>query len=421
MSAAEEHEAPLRARSFDELDSPFLSQEPLAAPSEYEWGALGALEAESPFLGAFEPVTVGLVEQEEESQLTEKPCTGIIGNDDRIPVAQAWDIPYRWICQISSRRRKDGKLLKFGPVGTGVLISPRFVLTAAHLLRDSEKDDHGRWLDSESENVVVTPARNEGASGSNRAPFGQFEARGWRFCPRYNPRSADAWKFDYAVIELKEPAGAKKAPILSNDFLYFWGSREGGDNTNLEVLDAAQVAGRTAYTAGYPADLGGGTRPYSTSSMLSGVDIRGRAEIMNYDADGCPGQSGSPVWIERDGKRYLVGIFTKVGTGHDVTTGLVSLNNAVRITREVFDQISHWFEAVLETPWLKEAEGPGEGEGDGSEIMELEEERAEPLPDQYDTPVTEEHDTPRTPARQVAVGQRVELDLAKAGYGANLD
>src|SRR5438876_11418346 len=152
MADAEEDKAAGRAPPLGGLDSPFVDHEPLAARSARESGAsLGALEAESPFLGAFELVASGAVEpeveQEEENQLTDKPCTGIIGNDDRIPVAQAWDIPYRWICQISSRRRKDGKLLKFGPVGTGVLISPRFVLTAAHLLRDSEKDDHGRWLD----------------------------------------------------------------------------------------------------------------------------------------------------------------------------------------------------------------------------------------------------------------------------------
>src|SRR5215467_10207211 len=92
-------------------------------------------------------------ELEEENQLSEEPCLGIIGNDDRRPVAQAWDIPYRWICQISTTRRKGGVQQKFGPAGTGILISPRFVLTAAHILRNSKKDNRGLWIDSESEYV----------------------------------------------------------------------------------------------------------------------------------------------------------------------------------------------------------------------------------------------------------------------------
>jgi V8-like Glu-specific endopeptidase len=339
--------------SFTGLESPFLSQEAFAGQGEVDWGSrLAALEAESPFLGHFELERLGALELEEDDSLTEKPCTGIIGPDNRIRVRQALDIPYRWVCQISARRRKGGALRKFGPVGTGILISPRFVLTAAHLLHGSEKDARGQWVDIEAEYVVVTPARNQNSPSGNDQPFGQFEARGWRLPAKYRPRSADAWKYDYAVIELKEPAGAKRAQVLGDKMLCFWGSRECGGNTQLEVLGTRELAGKTAYTAGYPADLGKGTRLYSTSGMLSSLDILGRHGIMNYDADGCPGQSGSPIWIERDGKQYLVGIFTKVGTGYDAVTGTVLLNSAVRITQEVFEQISRWFESVLETPWL---------------------------------------------------------------------
>lgn len=290
--------------------------------------------------------------------------------------------------------------MQFGPLGTGVLISPHFVLTAAHLLHSSKKDNRGQWVDSIAERVVVTPARDD-AAGSNSEPVGHYEAKAWHLCPKYNARAADSWKFDYAIIQLERPAGAARATVLGNKRLYFWGSREGGGNTNLEVLPANQIAGRTGFTAGYPGDLGGGTKPYATSGMLSGVDIRNRREVMGFEADGCPGQSGSPIWIERNGKRELVGIFTMVGTGTDAATGSVSLNQAVRITQEVFDQISKWLEAVTETPWLDALESDSyEGVDEGS----------------WST----QEDAPKPPVRNVAVGERVEFDLTKK-YGADLE
>jgi V8-like Glu-specific endopeptidase len=338
-------------------------------------------------------------EPTEEDDEINRPCTGIIGNDDRRPVNQAWDIPHRWICQISAQRRKGGRLMQFGPLGTGVLISPHFVLTAAHLLHGSKQDNRGQWVDSIAERVVVTPARDDNA-GSNSEPFGKYDAKVWHLCPKYNARATDSWKYDYAIIQLEKPVGATRARVLNNKRLYFWGSREGGGNTNLEVLPANQIAGRTGFTAGYPGDLGGGTKPYATSGMLSGVDIRNRREVMGYDADGCPGQSGSPIWIERNGKRELVGIFTMVGTGYDATTGSVSLNQAVRITQEVFDQISKWLEAVKETPWLDAQES------DWYEVAD-------------EGPWSTQEDDPKPTVRNVAVGERVEIDLTKT-YGADL-
>jgi V8-like Glu-specific endopeptidase len=398
MAAADAHEGPPPGG----LESPFLDHEFAPGPDREPWSSrLDGLEAETPFLGEFAPPAV----EEDEEEETPRPCRGIIGGiDDRRPVRQAWDVPHRWICQISARRTKGGQRLKFGPVGTGVLISPRFVLTAAHLLRHSEQDERGQWVDTVAEQVFVTPARNDGAPSGRREPFGRYEARRWHLAPRYDSRARDAGRFDFALIELREFAGARRTALLNHQPLCFWGSRQCGGNTVLEVVPPAAIAGRRAFTAGYPDDLGGGTRPHATAGTLSGVDLPGRREIMNYDADGCPGQSGSPIWIERDGRRCLVGIFTKVGTVTDVTTGLVTGNEAVRITQDVFDQISRWLEAVMETPWLETpeeaepevadewAEAPDDAEapavafeafstvederGDDSEVVQLEEEAA---------------------------------------------
>jgi hypothetical protein len=142
------------------------------------------------------------------------------------------------------------------------------------------------------------------------------------------------------------------------------------------------------------------------------MDVHGRREVMDYDADACNGQSGSPIWIEKDGKRYLVGILTKMGTGKDVTTNKVVGNSAVRITQEVFDQISLWLEAAMENPWLHEA-----GE---SERLELREEQAEAAPDQHDLEVPPQAaEEALGSGDELAQAETVDVPGAESSYTGN--
>lgn len=197
--------------------------------------------------------------------------------------------------------------------------------------------------------------------------------------PKYDPRAADSWKYDYAIIRLKEAVGAKEFPLLHKKRLCYWGSYDCGDNTFLEVLDKARLEGKTACTAGYSHDRGAGKTMWFAAGKLTGVDLTGRTEVMNIAADACHGQSGSPVWIKTDGKRYLVGILKKIATG--------TSNSALRINQEVFDQISKWFEAARETPELEAAQSLEEVEVE--EELEAEELR-EGLEDGYEGAEDEE-------------------------------
>ncbi|MCX9089410.1 MAG: hypothetical protein OIN90_17815, partial [Candidatus Methanoperedens sp.] len=97
------------------LQSPFLDQEIFAGQGEEEWEPrLSALEASSPFTGAFE---LPGAEWEENSPFREAEGLfeaegGITGDDDRTEVRDTQIAPYRWICSVTYE--KDGQTLDGG-------------------------------------------------------------------------------------------------------------------------------------------------------------------------------------------------------------------------------------------------------------------------------------------------------------------
>jgi hypothetical protein len=110
MAAAEEKNAPLRAQPFEGLESPFLNQEPFAGQGEEEWGAhLGALEAESPFLSAFEPVRMGVVELGAQESFDE------INADEwsEVNEGQEQQVPYDLDSSLEGERGDDSEVIQF--------------------------------------------------------------------------------------------------------------------------------------------------------------------------------------------------------------------------------------------------------------------------------------------------------------------
>lgn len=266
--------------------------------------------------------------------------TGKFGKGSSVQVTDTRAVPFRWICSINVAyqvTRASGGTSNTGraPQGTGVLISPCHVLTAAHLF--CSRDDRGSLVEHrKATDVSVTMARDE-----TRKPFGEVEAKSWMVHPKWNP-NASSPQYDYALITLAKPAGVSG----------FWGDSKGGAGTVLGAMPAAgadSLIDRQVMTAGYPGSknrqmwcfkgtLSSGF-PQADAALKKQSTPEWFKGIGNFaiTADAEPGQSGSPVWVLNDGKRYLSGILIDAGS---------QSNRAVAVNERVIRQLQSWMAAA---------------------------------------------------------------------------
>ena len=364
-------------------ESPFLKAELFVSENQAGWEPrLDALESETPFNYAFATKTaedqVPPSHEFLEDGLLFERKHGIIGlNDERDRVKNTVELPCRWICQISVwKRDANGKLTHVRPGGTGLLISPRHVLTAAHILRDSKEDDRGQWVDVEAQWVVVTPAR----SGPKNKPLGRYTTTAWRTSSHWNPRKRNL-QWDYAIITLNEAIGAKVFAALEGKVLGYWGSPDHGANTQIDKLPSElqrRIFGTKVFTAGYPGAKGGGKELWIASGKLTaGSDeldsiLSEKAEqwikkspFIYVTTDATKGQSGSPVWIAGKGKMFLVGLLIKGGE---------YANTAININDQVLHQIQDWTGSDRGPPSRADAKW----ESEESEVVEKAEVKSSP-------------------------------------------
>jgi len=241
---------------------------------------------------------------------------GILGRRQKVPDSTA--IPYRWVCQlIITRRDSNGKTTM--AVGSGVLVSPKHVLTAAHWIKWAERDNRNLWVSYETTSIRVVPGRYD-----EDTPFGSaFAKLNMKVAPRWDPKAPNLQE-DYALIELDTALGDATPSALRGKKLCYWGSRDcpGAVVRAVSNSDLDQLQGSGGITAGYANDRFD-MRQYMSRGGITHVN----GAIMHMAAH--PWEGGSPVWINVRGENQLVGL-------------MLASNVVLRITQPLCDQLRAW-------------------------------------------------------------------------------
>ncbi|MEM9091074.1 MAG: trypsin-like peptidase domain-containing protein [Cyanobacteria bacterium P01_F01_bin.53] len=228
-------------------------------------------------------------------------------------ISNTKDAPWRWVCSIYvsfpkkvypagiSRGNRSAKDARFG---TGVLISPRHVLTVAHNILGL--DSRNRRI--EPSRIEISPGRNDAKFRPNQ--FGTYRHRRYFIPQKFSQRatSHQGAPFDIALIELRSKPGNKKK-------LGWWGRESDSALRRVTGTFRAHLKTRQVCIAGYPYSKDSEEfTEYSTPAGLPYHDFGYvhslYPNMLTYCAWGESGMSGGPVWIENksSGQRYLVGI-----------------------------------------------------------------------------------------------------------------
>ncbi|UVC19337.1 trypsin-like serine peptidase [Mesorhizobium onobrychidis] len=240
----------------------------------------------------------------------------VIGADNRTRVTDTAMTPWRCICHLEVEYES-------GPVGmgTGFLIGPHTVITAAHVLVDRRL--FGWQRPRKAKRVRILPGRN-----GTLAPYGYVVTDSFEIPPEWtaeDAKEAAAPAFDFAAIRIPKTSENEVEHEALGARLGYFGLRAYTADEESEV-DLLFVN-----NAGYPKEA---NKPLGTLWYNAGRISKWDKDFVEYMVDTEGGHSGSPIYYfdEKKQQRYVVAIHT---TGDFVNRGL-------RITPAVFDRIRKW-------------------------------------------------------------------------------
>ena len=234
------------------------------------------------------------------SDLTGGP-ESIIDIDGRVRITPTTVSPFKAVCKIKVWWGDDGYM------GSGAVVYINHVLTAAHVVYDS---DLGGWADR----VEVIPAQD-----NDVGPYGVALATYGRVYTAWAQNKDE--EHDFALL------------TLNMDIGYTTGA------FGIQTADPSDpIYTGELHTAGYPGDIDSGENMYySNENGRSATNFK-----HYYYLDTYGGQSGSPVW-------YYDGYGTYIITVHAYGTSAIPpvRNSGTRLNQAKIDNILSWINEDL--------------------------------------------------------------------------
>lgn len=208
--------------------------------------------------------------------------------------------PFSQVCYQEIYRVRKGPLKNRPYQSTGFLIAPNIILTAAHNLYSD------KW--TKVTNIKIFPGRY-----NNEYSYDSIEISGEKLCqysikwhPKFYWNKVD---YDFGIIIIPDSI-IKKAKN--------WPSK------SCFVLDTAfqLKKGDTINVAGFPASHGYNGSLMTFETQLCG-DVKNKSLAHEFDTQ--TGNSGSPIWVESNGQKKIVGVHTYALAGTKIDTEYVKL------------------------------------------------------------------------------------------------
>lgn len=268
-------------------------------------------------------------------------------------VTDSFNVPFRWVCRLQVEERTAiGVAWREQEPATGVLIGPRHVLTAAHLL-----DPYYQKVSTGLVQVKVRPGFDGSRHLGEEISTDLRVSKGW-LAGKKDPMDKGA--YDYGMVILpSDSISTKSRKELMGKPLGYWGHPTRGHKTVFAPLNAEFLESKTVHSAGYPKGMK--RMMWVGSGTLSNVLLRRGDKVVKYKrgmdlsalaplGEKAKGMSGGTIWHKVGSTRFLVGInasISEIQVG-DQQTGAQStewLAHAARVTIELFEEVSEWMHA----------------------------------------------------------------------------
>lgn len=312
----------------------------------------------------------------------------VLLQDERIPVSDNTKAPYRWVCSLEvefpepviyplgtlehpGKGWRDITPTRKG-CGSGLLISPAHVLTAAHVIAglkvvQDPQTGQERFQVVIASKVIVIPARNE-ENRRKPQPFGAFSSTRVRIGPGFKVGMEQAVSaltkaqirrtlpFDYGIVEL-EPQRLRNSGKITLPGLEvgWWGARSTDHILPVDRAFRQELQEAKVHILGYPGEksrqaCGALWRSFDRVVDAFPTQDGKTLDLLLYQADTSAGMSGSPVWVkDKAGQRFLVGVHSSFLDDKNKSSGQMERANvAAMMTGEMVAQLRTWKVGFLE-------------------------------------------------------------------------